>query len=394
MALRGNIQAGTLAWQQLAILLFGRLLINTAFRMVYPLLVFLAIGLQVDLRTAGLLVTLQVAATLLSPLGGTLADTYGDRAVILGGLICFCAGSLICALAGSFWPFMGGYVLIGLATALYNPSVQAYASARTDYARRGRVLGILELSWALSALIGVTLLTTIIERSDAWAPAYWLLAGAGALTLLLALPGLEGGGGNGSSGGAVGRWRNVLNLPQVRAAMLLLFAMLAAVELIFVVYAGWLEADFGAGTEQLGLVFGLFGVAELAGSAASAWLVDRLGKRRSVLVAFAATGLTLLLLPFSAGNWWLFLPIFLLFGLFFEFAIVSAFPLVSGLVPQARGTTLALAVAVIGLGRVIGSLIGPSLWQAFGFLANGLLAGVGILLAVAFGVVFLREGEG
>jgi predicted MFS family arabinose efflux permease len=392
MALRGNIQAGTLAWQQLAILLSGRLLINTAFRMVYPLLVFLAAGLQVDLRTAGLLVTLQVAATLLSPLGGTLADTYGDRAVILGGLVCFCSGSLICALAGSFWPFMFGYVLIGLATALYNPSVQAYASARSDYARRGRILGILELSWALSALVGVTLLTAMIEQSNAWAPAYWLLAGFGALTLLLALLRLEAGGGGG--GGAAGRWQNVLRLPQVQSAMLLLFAMLAAVELIFVVYAGWLEADFSAGTEQLGLVFGLFGVAELAGSAASAWLVDRLGKRRSVLVAFAATGLTLLLLPFSAGNWWLFLPIFLLFGLFFEYAIVSAFPLVSGLVPQARGTTLALAVAVIGLGRVVGSLIGPSLWQAYGFLANGLLAGGLILLAVGFGIMFLREGEG
>jgi predicted MFS family arabinose efflux permease len=393
MALRGNLQAGTLAWQQLAILLFGRLLINTAFRMVYPLLVFLAAGLQVDLRTAGLLVTLQVAATLLSPLGGTLADTYGDRAIILGGLISFCVGSLICALAASFWPFMAGYVLIGLATALYNPSVQAYASARTDYARRGRILGILELSWALSALVGVTLLTAMIEQSNAWAPAYWLLAGFGALTLLLSLFSLDPGSSAGG-GGAAGRWQNVLRLPQVQSAMLLLFAMLAAVELIFVVYAGWLEADFGASTEQLGLVFGLFGVAELVGSAGSAWLVDRIGKRRSVLAAFAATGLTLLLLPFSAGNWWLFLPIFLLFGLFFEFAIVSAFPLVSGLASQARGTTLALAVAVIGLGRVVGSLIGPSLWQAYGFLANGLLAGTGILLAVLFGVFFLREGAG
>jgi predicted MFS family arabinose efflux permease len=57
------------------------------------------------------------------------------------------------------------------------------------------------------------------------------------------------------------------------------------------------------------------------------------------------------------------------------------------------GTLLALASAAIGLGRVIGSLIGPALWQQFGFAANGLLAGGLTLLGVAIGFRFVREGE-
>ena len=73
-----SISLAPLTGRQLAVLFAGRLAINTAFRLVYPLLAFLAAGLAVDLRVASLLITVQVAATLLSPLGGRLADIYGD----------------------------------------------------------------------------------------------------------------------------------------------------------------------------------------------------------------------------------------------------------------------------------------------------------------------------
>src|SRR5690606_18845196 len=68
-----------LGWGALAILLVGRIAFNTAFRVVYPLLAFLATGLEVSLSTASLLVTMQVGTTLLSPLGGVLSDARGER---------------------------------------------------------------------------------------------------------------------------------------------------------------------------------------------------------------------------------------------------------------------------------------------------------------------------
>jgi hypothetical protein len=42
---------------------------------------------------------------------------------------------------------------------------------------------------------------------------------------------------------------------------------------------------------------------------------------------------------------------------------------------------------------VIGSLVGPTLWQQFGFAANGLLAGALTLLGVVICYLFVREGE-
>src|SRR5262245_7546654 len=151
-----SVSLAPLTSRQLILLFVGRLAVSTAFRIVYPLLALLAAGLAVDLRTASLLITVPVAATLLSPLGGRLADLYGELVVMKGGLVLFSLGAGVCALAPSFGPFLFGYGLIGLGVTLYTPAVQAYASARTVYARRGQVLGILELSWALAALVGVT----------------------------------------------------------------------------------------------------------------------------------------------------------------------------------------------------------------------------------------------
>jgi predicted MFS family arabinose efflux permease len=394
--LHATVSLAPLTWRQLTLLLAGRLTLNTAFRIVYPLLAFLATGLHVDLSTASLLVTAQVAATLISPLGGRLSDVYGERITMIGGLLLFCAGAAVCAVADVFVPFMLGYGLIGFGTALYHPAAQAYASARTRYARRGQVLGFLELSWALAALVGVTSLAWLIKASDSWALAFGALLAAGALVLIgtcIALPAIPHARGA-DRDGRERRARVTLMQPSVIGAMLLMFCTLLAAEVIFVVYAFWLQADFGATTDQLGFVFGLLGLAELGGSLGSTLLVDRLGKRRTVLIAFSVVAGLQALLPISKGSWALFLPLFLLLDLWFEFAIVSAFPLISGILPAARGTLLALNVAVIGLGRVVGSRIGPLLWERFGFVANGLLAAAMTLLGVVVCLLFVREGEG
>jgi predicted MFS family arabinose efflux permease len=391
MATRAIGGSATLDWRQLGVLLGARLIINTAFRLIYPLLALLAAGFSVTLQTASLLATVQVAATLLSPLGGRLADVRGERTGMAAGLGLFALGAAVCAVATAFWLFLAGYALIGLSVALFMPAVQTYASNRSDYRQRGRVLGFLELSWALAALVGVVGLTQLVALTGGWGVAFGVLAGGGLLMLLLVLT-LDGTRG-GASGQRDAGMAAALRAPSVVPVLLFVAVQMWAVELIFVSYAAWLEQDFAASTQQLGLVFGLLGIAELGGSVGATLLTDRIGKRRSVLLGFLGMGLFATLLPFAAGQWWLFLALFLLFGLCFEFGIVSVFPLVSGLGAGARGTVLALAVAASGTGRIAGSLVGPRLFEGIGFLANGLLAGLLVGAGLLLGVALLREGQ-
>ncbi len=107
-------------------------------------------------------------------------------------------------------------------------------------------------------------------------------------------------------------------------------------------------------------------------------LVDRVGKKRAVLAGYALTAAAMLALPLSEGSWLLFLPLYFLFDLCFEFAIVSSFPLVSGVAPTARGTLMALSVLVIGAGRALGSQLGTPL---------SLLVPAGTIHAIGAGLV-------
>jgi predicted MFS family arabinose efflux permease len=365
--------------------------LNVAYRIVYPLQPFLALHLHVDLRAVSALVTVQVLASIASPLGGTLADTRGERTIMSGGLALFCVGAALCALTSSFGGFLAGYALIGLASALYQPAAQAYLSARTGYGRRGQVLGIFETSWAGAALLGVAPLMQLVQstRDSAWV--FWILLAAGACSLALVRLGLPPAP---RHGGARPRlnWR-VLRTPSVLGMLGLLFLSASAVDLIFVIQGAWATTSFGANEGQLGQVFALMGVAELAGSLGSTVLVDRVGKKRAVLLGYTLTALAMLALPLSEGRWLAFVALFFLFDLCFEFSIVSAFPLASGVAPAVRGTVMALSVMMTGLGRAVGSQIAEPLWSGYGIWVTGSISAAVTLAGVLLCLALVRETE-
>jgi predicted MFS family arabinose efflux permease len=413
---RATALANTLTNGQLAVVTLGRLALNVAYRIVYPLQPFLAGHLQVDLRTVSALVTVQVLASIASPLGGMLADTRGERTTMTAALAVFCMGAALCALSTSFGGFLAGYALIGLAVALYQPAAQSYLSARTSYARRGWALGVFETSWAMSALLGVGPLMLLVQATG---DAHWpfgaiLMAGLCSLALVrFGLPPANLVGGSPTAktprtpkrhtiltwrpwrlGGSTRRIdRRALLAPSVLGLLGLLLLSAGAVDLIQVVYAAWLKSSFGADEAQLGQVFGLIGVAEFGGSLGSTVLVDRIGKKRAVLLGYGLTGASMIALPLSGSSWSLFLALFFVFYLCFEFSIVSAFPLASGVAPAMRGTVMALSVMMNGIGRALGSQIATPLWQAYGFWANGLVAGSAVFLGVTLCWWFVRERE-
>jgi MFS family permease len=104
-------------------------------------------------------------------------------------------------------------------------------------------------------------------------------------------------------------------------------------------------------------------MAELLGEIGVGGLVDRLGKRRSVAIGLGFTAAGYVALALNSVDLWA--ALIWLFALFicFEFMIVATIPLVTELVPAARGTMLALNLASSSLGRATGALIAlPSGW--------------------------------
>ena len=83
-----------------------------------------------------------------------------------------------------------------------------------------------------------------------------------------------------------------------------------------------------------------------------------------------------------------------MFALFlcFEFTVVSSIPLVTELVPGARGTMIALNMAFLALGRMVGAAAGPSLWEGGGMIWNCVAAATCFLFALGLLITFVREG--
>ncbi|MBU6334176.1 MAG: MFS transporter [Chloroflexi bacterium] len=385
-----TIPTDTLTSRELAIVTVARLVLTVAFRVLYPLLPFLGDHLRVDLALVSTLVTIQLLASLLSPVAGMLADAYGERPLMLAGLLMYVAGTLVCALDLGFTGYLVGYIGVGIALALFQPPSTAYLSARSSYARRGRVIGIAELSWAGAALLGVFPLMLLVETSRSVAPVYWILCGAGIAALLLVWRGLPPTTRHAATRVSID-WR-ALTAPSAVLMLAFLGLVMLAYDLFLVAQAPWLKDTLRVSEAQLGQLFGVVGLAEMLGSLGVAFLADRLGKRRSVLLGFAVTAGLVLLLPLSAIDLWVVAVLFFaLYGVM-EFAIVAAIPLMSAVAPTARGTLLALSVMVVGLGRALGAQLSVPAYQLAGMTLNAVVSVALIVVALAL-VARVREHE-
>ena len=375
---------------QLAAFTFTRTVLNTGYRMVYPFLPVIARGLGVDLSTVALAVTARASLGLASPFLGSAADVRGRKTVMLFSLGLSAAGFGLVSIWPTYPMLFASMLLAGGGKIMFDPAMQAYVGDRVDYSRRGLVIALTEFGWSGAFLIGIPIAGWIIARGGWAAPFRWLvafvlLAGVLLWRMLPADPSPVSQRLSWSGG-----MRAVLASRSALAGLALGFLISLANESINIVFGAWLEDSFGLRVLALGAAAAVMGVAELGGEGLVAALADRLGKRRAVAVGISLSALACLGLPFLGRS-----LTGALVGLFFvyttfEFTIVSAMPLMTELVPQARATMMAGNIGALSSGRAIGALVGPALF-GLGLLANGTMAAALNLVALAVLLAFIRE---
>src|SRR6201991_1496171 len=95
-----------------------------------------------------------LAQSATTPIYGKLADMFGRRRVLVGGILLFLAGSWLCGLAWSMTSLVVFRVLQGLgAGAIYPVSMTVIADIYS-LEERGRAMGMIATVWAVSAVIG------------------------------------------------------------------------------------------------------------------------------------------------------------------------------------------------------------------------------------------------
>jgi predicted MFS family arabinose efflux permease len=361
----------------------ARTLLNAQFRIPYPFLPAISRGLGVPLEVASLLLTVRDLIGATSPAFGYLSDRIGRKTVMVGGLAAFVAGAALVAIGHTFGVALIAFALLGLAKCSYEPTMQAYVADEVPYERRGRALSITELSWSLAWLIGVPVAGFLITRWD-WRAPFLVMAVLGLFSVLanarlkppaappapvtvspaVAPTALAQSGQVPSRGARLTAALRPLAARRVWMMLAVSGLVILANELFFIIYGAWMETQFGLAPDALGVLSIVTSLAELTAAIFAAAALDRIGKRRGLLGGLALNACAYLVLRLLAGNLGTALGGIILLGLTSEFCIVATIPLISELVPRARGTVMATNTAVTALTAAVASIAAPRLWEA------------------------------
>lgn len=358
----------------LAALTGGKFASNAAFRWV-PL--FLPTLERAFGATTGTMTTVlgagELAGLATVLIGGPL-DRGHEKRVFLAGLLLTTASCAV-MLVGTVAAFAASYVLLVLGVATLTVAGHAWIAARTDFAERGRSIGIFETSWALGLLVGAPIAGALISLASwraplaAWIVACLLTAFAVARVVPRDRPRPRQAAHEENRALPASAWRIIIGSATTAGAGIT----------VLVVSGVWLEDAFGLSAGAIGAVAVAFGAVELAASVSTARLTDRLGKPRAVAIGLSLVGAGLLLALAAGDRTWMGVVALTTFLGGFEFAFVSSLALVSEAAPDARGKAVGTGNAVATIARAGAAVATGALYET---------AGIGgpVALAAACGV--------
>ncbi len=346
----------------LSIFTLTRLVISTAFRMVYPFLPALSRGLGVPLESVALAISARSALGFLGPIFGAVSDVSGRKKALVIALFISGFSLVAIGLFPNFLVFFIGLLIFGGAAVVIDSSVHAYLGDRVPYAQRGSAAAIVELGWSLAFVIGIPIVGWLMAQKGWNFPFLWmgfsaLLVGGLIICFVPELPPVS----SGLKQLKVGL-KEILKITPMMG-LLLAMVMVIANQLISIVFGVWLEQAYHLRLEELGAASSVIGFAGIAGVFVAMGLTDKLGKRRALFVGLLLNSLSCLALSLVSSHLWSVIGMLFIFYLTFEFNMTSLLPLMSSLSVQARGAFMAATLAMFSLGDSVGTLLGPLLFQ-------------------------------
>jgi len=375
----------------LGVILWSRVVINLPLRLTYPFLRAISAGLGVSLTAASALISVRSLTGIGAPLFGVLTDRWGGRRVMLLGVGLLVLGALVVAGLPVYAAALVGFGLMGLSKSAYDPAMQAYVGQRVPYTRRGRALGILELSWS-AAFLGIPLAGWLIHHVS-WRVPFALSAALGALGSWLIWRHLVPVHKLQSRAHWSQSWRALSRDRHTWLALSITGLLMLAQDVLLIIYGVWIQDVFSLTVTAIGVVSLVIGGAEALGELGVALVSDRLGKRRAVATGLLLAACGYAVLPRLTGSLWVALAGTAAVVFFFEFTVVTFIPVVSGLNATARGTLMSWNVAAFSVGRMVAAPLAVALYRTGDLTRNGWVSACACVLALLLLLALHERGH-
>ncbi len=287
------------------VLMVNQFGINVGFYMLMPYLAgYLAGPLGLAAWTVGLILGVRnFSQQGMFLVGGTLADRWGYKPLIVAGCVLRTGGFLTLALVDTLPALLIASAATGFAGALFNPAVRAYLAADAGK-RRVEAFAVFNVFYQAGILcgplVGLALMGFDFRTTCAVAAAVFAVLTVVQLAVLPA----DRTGAHSETRSVLAQWRAVVSN---RAFLLFAAAMIGSYVLTFQVYLALpLQAGLITGTPQsetllVAAIFVVSGVIAIGGQVrVTRWLGSRLGSGRSLVAGMgivAAAFLPLMMLP-------------------------------------------------------------------------------------------------
>jgi len=155
----------------------------TAELMIAGLLPAVAHDLDVDIPTAGLLITgYALGVAIAGPILALLTTGVSRRFLLIAAMAVFVAGNILCALSGTYGMLLGSRLVIACCHGLFFGVAMVIASRLAPAGRQGRAVSLVLAGATLANILGVPI-GTAIGNACGWHTTFWVIAGSGALAL-------------------------------------------------------------------------------------------------------------------------------------------------------------------------------------------------------------------
>jgi predicted MFS family arabinose efflux permease len=338
-------------------------------------------GLDVSIRTAGLLITFgAIVLCIGSPVTAWLTSRVDRRTLLASVLAVLAITNIASAFAPDYASLLAIRLIMLAIGVIYTPQAVGTAALIVPAEKRGSTIAYVFLGWSLAAAAGLPLITIVTSRYG-WQAAYAGIGAFGVLSFVLLLWRLPG-----KLVTPPVDLRTWLDLGRNRIVVLLLAITVLQMSGQFTVFTFMgplLKKLTNAGPDKIGLVFALYGVCGFLGIAFATRIVDSWGAYRTSLL------FTSMIFAGVAG-WALGAGIYVLMAISVAvwgvgFAATNSMQQVRlvAAAPPLASASVSLNTSVLYVGQAIGSAIGGVLYAGDHLHTMGFIAAMFVALALA-----------
>jgi predicted MFS family arabinose efflux permease len=351
----------------------------------------LASGLDVSIRTAGLLITFgAVVLCVGSPVTAWLTSRIERRTLLTTTLAVLALANFASALAPDYATLLAIRLVMLAVGALYTPQAAGTGALIVREEKRGSTIAYIFLGWSLAAAVGLPAITFIASRYgwQAVHGAIGLMGCMGFLLLAWRLPrGLMGTPVDLKTWTAIGR------NPMIPVLLLITTLQMSGQFVVFTYMGPLLARLTGAGPDPIALVFACYGACGVIGTFTASRIVDTWGAWKTSLLFMLVLLAGLAGWALSAGIYSLMAVSVAIWGIGFastnsmqQVRLVTA-------APALASASVSLNTSALYIGQATGSAIGGFLYARDLFYASGYVAAALVALAVIV-VILTKPGNG